>query len=42
VSDALPDEPPADPRDALIREQALRIAEQAEQTAVLEALVRTR
>ena len=31
--------PPEDPRDALIREQAQRIAVQAERIAVLEAMV---
>jgi hypothetical protein len=36
VTDSLP---PEDPRDALIREQAQRIAAQAERIAVLEAVV---
>jgi hypothetical protein len=46
VTDLSPDELPADPRDALIREQAERLGEQeqrraaqAEQIAVLEAMV---
>src|SRR5215470_12199482 len=46
MADASPGGPPADPRDALIREQAERIGEQerrlaaqAEQIAALEALV---
>jgi Family of unknown function (DUF6444) len=40
VSDALmPEEPSADPRDALIRDQAQVIAAQAKRIAVLEALV---
>jgi transposase len=39
VTDALPGEPPADPRDALIREQAQLIAAQAEKIAALEAMV---
>jgi transposase len=40
VTDALPGEPPsADPRDALIREQAQLIAVQAERIAALEAVV---
>jgi len=39
VTDAPPGEPPADPRDALIREQAQRIEAQARQIAVLETLV---
>jgi len=46
VSDALPEEPSADPRDSLIREQAERIREQerrltaqAERIAALEAMV---
>jgi transposase len=38
VSDSL-QEPSADPRDALIREQAARLEAQAEQIAGLEALV---
>jgi hypothetical protein len=39
VTDALPGEPSADPRDALIREQAQVIATQAEKIAGLEAMV---
>jgi hypothetical protein len=40
VSNALPPhQPPADRRDALIREQAARLEAQAEQIAALEALV---
>ena len=39
MTDAPPGEPPADPRDALIREQAQLIAAQAEQIAALEAVV---
>ena len=39
VTDAPPGEPSADPRDALIREQAQLIAAQAEQIAALEAVV---
>jgi hypothetical protein len=39
VTDAPPGEPSADPRDALIREQAGKIAAQAEKIAGLEALV---
>ena len=39
VTDAPPGEPSADPRDALIREQAQLIAVQAEQIAALEAVV---
>jgi hypothetical protein len=38
VSDA-PQQPSADPRDALIREQAARLEAQAEQITALEALV---
>jgi hypothetical protein len=39
VTGLSPDELPADPRDALIREQAERLAAQAEQIAALEAMV---
>ena len=39
MTDAPPGEPSADPRDALIREQAQLIAAQAEQIAALEAVV---
>jgi len=40
VTDAPPEgEPPADRRDALIREQAQQIAAQARQIAALEAMV---
>jgi hypothetical protein len=39
VTGLSPDELPADPRDALIREQAERLAAQAEQIAGLEAMV---
>jgi transposase len=39
VTDAMPGEPSADPRDALIREQAQLIADQAEKIAALEAVV---
>jgi hypothetical protein len=39
VSDAPPQEPSVDSRDALIREQAARLEAQAEQITVLEALV---
>ena len=39
MTDALPGEPPADPRDALIGEQAQLIAAQAEKIAALEAVV---
>ena len=39
MTDALPGEPSADPRDALIREQAQVIAKQAEKIAGLEAMV---
>jgi transposase len=40
VTDApQPEEPSADPRDALIREQAARLAAQAEQIAALETMV---
>ena len=39
MSDAPPEEPPADPRDALIRDQAQVIAAQAERIAALETVV---
>ena len=39
MTDALAGEPPADPRDALIGEQAQLIAAQAEKIAALEAVV---
>jgi len=39
VTDAPSGEPSADPRDALIREQAQLIAAQAEKIATLEAMV---
>jgi hypothetical protein len=39
VTDVPPGEPSADPRDALIREQAQLIAAQAERIAALEAVV---
>ena len=39
MTDAPPGEPSADPRDALIREQAQLIAAQAEKIAALEAVV---
>jgi hypothetical protein len=39
VTDAPPEEQPADPRDALIREQAERLEAQAERIAALEAVV---
>jgi transposase len=39
VTDASPEEPPGDPRDAVIREQAERIAAQEARIAALESLV---
>ena len=39
MSDAPPEEPPADPRDALVRDQAQVIAAQAERIAALETVV---
>ena len=39
MTDVPPGDPSADPRDALIREQAQLIAAQAEQIAALEAVV---
>jgi hypothetical protein len=39
VADPPPQEPPGDPRDALIREQAQRIQAQAQQIAALEAVI---
>jgi transposase len=39
VTDAPPEEPPADPRDALIREQAARLGAQPERITGLEAVV---